>query len=189
MLKHKVKAFSIRNDAVIVCAGGLRPTQFLRDLGILVEPRHGAARDLRGPPRALHCIARPKNIGDFSVSLSHLPIREGRCQMASTLSIAYSVNHDLLGVVSEEEYQQFKNQLLLAFQEEWPDATITVDDDEEVYAEIEGISGQAELDVRVRIADIVNEVLDSGEWLEHEEDFNDEDDAEDIRDVEEKDDY
>ncbi len=43
MLKHKVKAFSIRNDAVIVCAGGLLPTQFLRDLGILVETRHGAA--------------------------------------------------------------------------------------------------------------------------------------------------
>ena len=109
--------------------------------------------------------------------------------MASTLSIAYFVNHDLLGVVSEEEYQQFKNQLLLAFQEEWPDAAITVDDDEEVYVETGGISGQAELDVRVRIADIVNEVLDSGEWQEDEEDFYDEDDAEDIRDVEEKDDY
>ena len=43
VLKHKDKAFSIRNDAVIVCAGGLLPTQFLRDLGILVETRHGSA--------------------------------------------------------------------------------------------------------------------------------------------------
>ncbi len=43
VLKRENKAFSIRNDAVIVCAGGLLPTQFLRDLGILVETRHGTA--------------------------------------------------------------------------------------------------------------------------------------------------
>jgi thioredoxin reductase (NADPH) len=42
-LRHKDNAFSIRNDAVIVCAGGLLPTQFLRDLGILVETHHGSA--------------------------------------------------------------------------------------------------------------------------------------------------
>jgi len=111
--------------------------------------------------------------------------------MASNLSIAYFANHDLLGIVSEEEYQRFKSQLLQAFQEEWPDATVTIDDDEEVYVEIGGISGQAETDVRVRIADIVNEAIDSGEWQEEEEDFydEDEDDANDLRDVAEKDDY
>jgi len=111
--------------------------------------------------------------------------------MASNLSIAYFANHDLLGIVSEEEYQRFKSQLLQAFQEEWPDATVTIDDDEEVYVEIGGISGQAETDVRVRIADIVNEAIDSGEWQEEEEDFydEDEDDANELRDVAEKDDY
>jgi hypothetical protein len=108
--------------------------------------------------------------------------------MASTLSIAYFANHDLLGVVSEEEYERFKSQLLQAFQEEWPDATVTIDDDEEVYVETGGISGQAELDVQGRIADIVNEVIDSGEWQEEEEDFYEEEEDE-IRDVEEKDDY
>lgn len=41
VLKHKDKPFSVRNDTVIVCAGGLLPTQFLRDLGILVETHHG----------------------------------------------------------------------------------------------------------------------------------------------------
>jgi hypothetical protein len=53
--------------------------------------------------------------------------------MASTLSIAYFANHDLLGVVSEEEYERFKSQLLQAFQEEWRDAPVSIDYDEEVY--------------------------------------------------------
>ena len=109
--------------------------------------------------------------------------------MASTLSIAYFANHDLLGVVSEEEYERFKSQLLQAFQEEWPDATVTIDDDEEVYVETGGITGQAELDVSGRIADIVNEVIDSGEWQEDEEDFYDEEDEKGLGDIEEKDDY
>ena len=109
--------------------------------------------------------------------------------MASTFSIAYFANHDLLGVVSEEEYERFKIQLLQALQEEWPDATVTIDDDEEVYVETEGITGQAELDVRSRISDIVNEVIDSGDWQEEEEDFYDEDEDDDLGDIAEKDDY
>lgn len=107
--------------------------------------------------------------------------------MAASLSIAYFANHDLLGVVSEEEYERFKSQLLQAFQEEWPDAAVTIDDDEEVYFETKGISGQAELDVRGRIADIVNEVIDSGDWQEEEEDFYE--DEEELGVIEEKDDY
>lgn len=109
--------------------------------------------------------------------------------MASTLSIAYFANHDLLGVVSEEEYEKFKSQLLQALQEEWPDAAITIEDDEEVYVETEGLSGQADLDVRSRIADIVNEVIDSAEWKDEEEDFYEADEDETIGDVAEKDDY
>lgn len=107
--------------------------------------------------------------------------------MASTLSIAYFANHDLLGVVSEEGYERFKSQLLQALQEEWPDATVTIDDDEDVYFETKGISGQAELDVRARIADIVKEVIDSGDWQEDEEDFYEEE--EDLGDIADKDDY
>lgn len=34
---------TIGNDAIIVCAGGLLPTQFLRDIGINVETKHGSA--------------------------------------------------------------------------------------------------------------------------------------------------
>jgi len=107
--------------------------------------------------------------------------------MASSLSIAYFANHDLLGIVSEEEYEQFKSQLLQALQEEWPDATVTIDDDEDVYFETKGIGGQAELDVRTRVTDIVKEVIDSGDWQEEEEDFYD--DEEEPGDTEEKDDY
>ncbi|HXF16751.1 MAG TPA: NAD(P)-binding domain-containing protein, partial [Burkholderiales bacterium] len=43
VLKHKNNVFSLRNDVLIVCAGGLLPTQFLRNLGILVETHHGLA--------------------------------------------------------------------------------------------------------------------------------------------------
>ena len=107
--------------------------------------------------------------------------------MASSLSIAYFANDDLLGVVSGEEYEQFKNLLLQALQEEWPDATVSVDDDEDVYFETEGISGQAELDVRGRIADIVKEVIDSADWQDEEEDLYD--GEEELDDMEEKDDY
>ena len=109
--------------------------------------------------------------------------------MASTFNIAYFANHDLLGVVSEEEYERFKSQLLQALQEEWPDATVTIDDDEEVYFETTGIGGQAELDVRSRIADIVSEVIDSADWEEEEEEFYEEDEDDNLGDVTEKDDY
>ena len=109
--------------------------------------------------------------------------------MASTFSIGYFANHDLLGVSTDEEYEKFKAQLLQAFQEEWPNASISIDDDEEVYVETSGISGQAELDVRSRVADIVNEVIDSGDWREDEEDFYEEDEMDDLGDLTEKDDY
>lgn len=43
VLRHQEKSFSLRNEAVIVCAGGLLPTQFLRDIGVMIETRHGEA--------------------------------------------------------------------------------------------------------------------------------------------------
>ena len=32
------------NDAVIVCAGGILPTPFLKGLGVMVETHHGTVR-------------------------------------------------------------------------------------------------------------------------------------------------
>ncbi len=40
-IDQKGKSISMKNDAVIVCAGGILPTPFLKDLGILVETKHG----------------------------------------------------------------------------------------------------------------------------------------------------
>jgi hypothetical protein len=94
--------------------------------------------------------------------------------MASKLSITYFANHDMLGMVSEEEYERFKEELLEALQAEWPDATVAVDDDEEAYADIVGLSGQAEQDVRDRIEDIVDEVIDEGSWEDEEEELYEE---------------
>ena len=139
---------------------------------------------------ALERLTTAEEMQKLNQNLGILPpsaIWSAHNDMASSLSIAYFANHDLLGIVSEEEYEQFKSQLLQALQEEWPDATVTVDDDEDVYFETKGISGQAELDVRARVADIVKEVIDSGDWQEEEEDFYD--DEEELRDAEEKDDY
>lgn len=107
--------------------------------------------------------------------------------MASTLSITYYASHELLGMVSDEEYRRFKEQLLQAFEEEWPEAVIEINDDEESHLEIDGVSGQAEQDVRTRAEDIVDEIIDTGLWRDEEDDFYDEDeeledeDDEDLR--------
>lgn len=37
------QGLEFKNDAVIVCAGGILPTPFLKELGILVETKHGTA--------------------------------------------------------------------------------------------------------------------------------------------------
>jgi thioredoxin reductase (NADPH) len=43
VLDQEGKAITIRNDAVIVSAGGVLPTPFLREIGILVETKYGTA--------------------------------------------------------------------------------------------------------------------------------------------------
>jgi hypothetical protein len=105
--------------------------------------------------------------------------------MASTLSISHYTSHEPLGIVSDEEYQRFKNQLLEAFRDEWPDAAVSIEDNEEAYTEVVGVSGQAEQDVRDRIEDIVNEVIDSGDWRDEEEDHYEEEEELDGEEEEE----
>ena len=43
VLDRDGQSFSIANDAVIVCVGGLLPTQMLKDLGIEVETKYGSS--------------------------------------------------------------------------------------------------------------------------------------------------
>ena len=100
--------------------------------------------------------------------------------MANDLSITYYVSHDMLGVPSDEEVERFKDLLLEALQEEWPEAQVSIEDDEDERAEIEGLSGQPLQDVEDRIDDIVDEILDSGEWEDEEEELFDEDEEEDL---------
>jgi thioredoxin reductase (NADPH) len=42
-IEQKGRRMRIRNDAVIVCAGGILPTTFLESVGIQVETKHGTA--------------------------------------------------------------------------------------------------------------------------------------------------
>ena len=43
ILEQAGKRFAIRNDVVIVCAGGVLPTEFLKSIGVEVETMHGTA--------------------------------------------------------------------------------------------------------------------------------------------------
>ena len=91
--------------------------------------------------------------------------------MASKLAITYYASRDMLGMVSDEEYERFKDMLLETFQDEWPDAQISIEDAEEANVDIDGVKGQAEQDVRDRVEDIVNETVDSGAWQDEEDDL------------------
>ena len=42
-IEHNGRRMKIRNDAVIVCAGGILPTAFLKSIGIEVETKYGTA--------------------------------------------------------------------------------------------------------------------------------------------------
>jgi len=42
-LEQEGKTFEIPNDAIIVCAGGILPTPFLKEIGVLVETKFGTA--------------------------------------------------------------------------------------------------------------------------------------------------
>jgi len=43
VLEQQGKKIEMRNEAVIVCAGGILPTPFLKEIGILVETKYGTA--------------------------------------------------------------------------------------------------------------------------------------------------
>jgi thioredoxin reductase (NADPH) len=40
-IDHAGQVKEIRNDAILVCAGGILPTPFLKETGITVETKHG----------------------------------------------------------------------------------------------------------------------------------------------------
>ena len=69
--------------------------------------------------------------------------------------------------------------LLEALQDEWPDAQVAIEDDEDERAEIDGPSGRFLQDVEDRVNDIVDELLEDGAWRDEEEElFGDEEESE-----------
>ena len=42
-LMHRKQPITLRNDAIIVCAGGILPTNFLKSIGIEIETKYGTA--------------------------------------------------------------------------------------------------------------------------------------------------
>jgi hypothetical protein len=96
--------------------------------------------------------------------------------MANKLSITYYSSRDNLGVVSDEEYESFKNLLFDALQLEWPDADVNVEDDDEPSIDVSGVDAVFAADVEGRVHDIVNDLVETGEWEEEDELYAEEDD-------------
>ncbi len=44
VLDQEGQSLEIQNDAVIICAGGILPTPFLKEIGVMVETHHGEVR-------------------------------------------------------------------------------------------------------------------------------------------------
>lgn len=43
VLDYEQKEIELPNEAIIVCAGGILPTPFLKEIGVLVETKFGTA--------------------------------------------------------------------------------------------------------------------------------------------------
>lgn len=109
--------------------------------------------------------------------------------MSRQLMITYYADRELLGLVSDEDYETFKDLLLGALHNEWPKAAVNVDDGEHAYVEIElapGAKGEAPLeeqaraDVEARVIEIANDVIDTREWATEEAEVYDEEYEEEI---------
>ncbi len=121
--------------------------------------------------------------------------------MSRQLLITYYADRELLGLVSDEDYETFKDLLLEALHKEWPKASVNVDDAEHAHAEIALAPGdkgdppldeQSRADVEARVIEIANDVIDEREWAtdkseDYEEEYEEE--LEERRFGEDKEDY
>jgi hypothetical protein len=98
--------------------------------------------------------------------------------MARQLHITYYADRDMLGLVSDEDYEQFKDILLEALHKEWPKAALSVDDGEHASVEVEFLNAdfpnakaeqEAKSDVEARVHEIANDVIEEREWATEEE--------------------
>lgn len=122
--------------------------------------------------------------------------------MARQLNITYYADRDMLGLVSDEDYEQFKDLLLEAMHKEWPKAAVAVEDGEHAGVEVEIADGdfpdeksgrQAKSDVEARVHEIANDIIEEREWASEEEyesyDDDYDEDLEERRGRDEDDDY
>ena len=98
--------------------------------------------------------------------------------MARQLNITYLADRDMLGLVSDEDYEAFKDLLLEALHKEWPKAAVSVDDGEHAGVEVEFVDSdfpsekaqrEAMSDVEARVHEISNDVIEEREWATDEE--------------------
>jgi len=110
--------------------------------------------------------------------------------MSRPVVINYLADRELLGMVSDEDYETFKDLLLEELHKEWPKAAITVDDGEHAAVEVDlaaeakgddKLDEQSRSDVEARVTEIANEVIDNREWATKEYEGYDEDYDEDFK--------
>ena len=110
--------------------------------------------------------------------------------MTKQLNITYFADRDMLGLVSDEDYEQFKDILLEALHKEWPKAAVAVEDGEHAGVEVEfadasfptkKVEQEAKSDVESRVHEIANDVIGEREWASDEDlDIYDEEYDEDL---------
>src|SRR5689334_17256741 len=99
-------------------------------------------------------------------------VRES-ASMSRQLVITYYADRDMLGLVSDEDYEAFKDILLEQLHKEWPKAAVAVDDGEHAGVDLEISDGdfadakaeqEAKSDVESRVHEIANDVIEEREW-------------------------
>ena len=122
--------------------------------------------------------------------------------MSRQLVITYYADRDMLGLVSDEDYEAFKDILLEQLHKEWPKAAVTIEDGEHAGVEVEIVDGdyptakaeqEARSDVESRVHEIANDVIEAREWATEELETYDEDYEEELEERrgadEDRDDY
>ncbi|MEO8627943.1 MAG: hypothetical protein ABI612_07550 [Betaproteobacteria bacterium] len=111
--------------------------------------------------------------------------------MSKQLVITYYADRDVLGLVSDEDYEAFKDMLLEQLHKEWPKAGVSVDDGESSSIEVEMADGEfptekaekdARADVEARVHEIAHDIIEEREWATKEFEAYDEDYEEDLDD-------
>jgi len=104
--------------------------------------------------------------------------------MSRQLVITYFADRDMLGLVSDEDYEAFKDILLEQLHKEWPKAAVAVDDGEHASVDVEINDGdfadakaeqEARSDVESRVHEIANDVIEDREWATEDYENYDED--------------